>query len=120
MTRALLVVLTTLVAASMFAAGSKLFPFKSVVRRGDAIEATLPADAHWLVESPPAEPRLAKPHEIFRLSAGESLRLVERHSSYRITAHISKESSGLMVENTIDAHSFGGSTKLKTYFIRAR
>jgi len=120
MTRSLLVLLLAAGAGSCLAANAQLFPFQSVVLRGDTIEATLPQNARWLVESPPASPRLSKPSEVFRLRDGQSLRLVERHSTYRCIARVSAQSSGLAIENTFDTHSFGGATTIKTYFIQAR
>jgi hypothetical protein len=113
MTRSLLGLLLAAMVASAPAVNATLLPFQSVILQGDEIVATLPENTRWLVESPPTEPRLSKRREVFRLSDGQSLRLVERHFSYRITARIS-------VEHTFDAHSFGAATTVKKYFIQAR
>ena len=95
-------------------------PFASVVRRGEAIVATLPASGARFVVRDSPEPRVTTPSESFELRDGASLSLVEHHSHYQITCHISPPPAGLQVESTFDAHSFGGATRKKSYFITAQ
>jgi hypothetical protein len=106
--------------ATVAIAQSPPFPFATVTLRDSSIVATLSSNRRWLVKRDSAEPRLTSFGESFELREGTSLSLVERHSSYRVTCHISPPPAGLQVESTFDAHSFGGTTTKKSSFIKAQ
>ena len=106
--------------ASAIVAQPSTFLFASVVLQDPTVVATLPSDRRWLVKIDSAEERLSSAGESFPLRQGTSLSLIEHHSSYQITCHISPPAAGLQVENTFDAHSFGGTTTKKSYFIKAQ
>jgi hypothetical protein len=101
------------------AADLEASPFQSVVARPDAIIAALPAGKRWLVKTGSSALRLSAPGESFKLPAGSSLHLSERHSSYHVTAQL-LPAAGLRIESTFDARSFGGTVTKKSYFIPAR
>ena len=123
MNRLLLAVLFFVIAFSSHpspAADSPGDPFQSVLVRDDTIIATLPAEgARWLIDSGSSSARLSEHGETFTLRAGETLRFVERHSSYSYTAQLTP-TPGLQVTPTVDARSVGGATTDKTFFIPAR
>ena len=121
MTRTLLA-LSLLVSAAiqLRAADSSTSPFATVVRRGDTIVAMLPSIGTRYLVGDASNPRVTSYCESFQLRHGESLFLREKHSSYRVTCHISPPPAGFKVESTLNAQSFGGTTTKKNYFIDAR
>jgi hypothetical protein len=102
------------------AADSRNSPFATVVRRGDTIVATLPTLGMRYVVAEAQRPRITSYGEPFQFRDGTSVLLYEKHSSYRITCHISPPPAGLRVESTFNAQSFGGTTTKKNYFIDAK
>jgi len=92
--------------------------FRSVVAARDTLVATLPQGRRWLVQVGSSEPRLSEPGESFTIHAGTSLRLIERHASYLVTAQATAP-AGLQVEHTSDARSVGGEVTKKSFFIPA-
>jgi hypothetical protein len=100
-------------------AGSDILPFHSVAVRDGAIVATLPAAPRWLVQIGAAELRMSRPDESFTLQAGSSLRLVEHHLSYLVTAQLTP-TPGLKIESHFNASSFGGTNTVRSYFISAK
>jgi hypothetical protein len=100
-------------------ASSDTSPFRSVVVRDGTIVATLPPAPRWIVQVGSAETRPSKPSESFTLQAGSSLRLVEHHLSYQVTAQLTP-TPGLKIESHFDASSFGGTNTNRNYFILAK
>ena len=92
--------------------------FDSVTYRNGGIVATLPASSHWLIQKN-ADSKPSRPGESFTLRDGDSLRLIEHHLSYKVTAQLSPK-PGLKVEFTMDGRSFGGETARINSFLPAR
>jgi hypothetical protein len=115
------IVLASLLAASCASTpeSADSSPFHSVVVRDGAIVATLPATPRWIVQIGSSDSRTSEPSESFTLQDGASLRLVEHHLNYKVTAQIAPK-PGLKVESTMDARSFGGEITKKSYFIPAK
>jgi hypothetical protein len=111
-----------LICSAACAADTQRFPFASVVRHGDTVVATLAGDARWLVffDGTRQNSRVSERGESFTLRDGALFRLIERHSSYDIKCQISPTAAGLEVSSSFDAHSFGGSTEKKKYFIKTQ
>lgn len=101
----------------LFAAEASPNPFASIVVRGNAVVATLPAKGRWLVISSAAE-RTSTPGEVFAIAPGSALTLSERHTTYHFTARLEPE-AGLSVYAVFDARSFGGQVTKSHYFIKA-
>src|SRR4051812_34201165 len=121
MTRTFLTLLLLVAAGvQLCASDSRNSPFAAVVRRGDTIVATMPSIGIRYVVGDAPKPRVTSYGESFQLRDGASLFLYEKHSSYRVTCHISPPPAGLKVESTLDAQSFGGTTTKKNYFIDAQ
>lgn len=93
-------------------------PFASVLWDGSAVLARLPAQMKLQVRQGSAEYRLSTAGETFRLQAGETLALAEKHASYRVTA-VRAPAPGLRVAASIDARSSGGSLQAEQYFVPA-
>ena len=121
MTRTFLT-LFTLVATGvqLYASDSRNSPFATVVRQGDTIVATLPSIGIRYVVGDAPKPRVTSYGESFQLRDGASVFLYEKHSSYRVTCHISPPPAGLKVESAFNAESFDGTTTKKNYFIEAQ
>ena len=117
---ALYFAVVALLSHSSQAADPTTAPFESVLVRHHAIIATLPAKGtHWLINAGSLAKRVSEYGETFKLHAGDSLRLVEKHSSYSFTAQLTP-TPGLQVTSTVDARSFGGTVTKKNSFIPAR
>lgn len=117
-----LLALSLLVASvvQLRAADSGAAPFATVVRYGDTVVATLPSVGIRYVVGDDPTPRVTSYGESFRLRDGASVFLHEKHSSYRITCHISPPPAGLKVESMFNTQSFGGTITKKNYFIDAQ
>lgn len=98
---------------------SDFSPFKSIVVSNDVIVATLPAAPRWFVQVDSAESRQSEPGESFTMQAGSSLRLVDKHSSYDVTAQLAP-TPGLKMESTFNASDFGRENTKTNYFIPAK
>jgi len=114
----LLLLLVSPAVSPLRADDAETFPFRSVVAARDTLVATLPQGRRWLVQVGSSEPRLSEPGESFTIHAGPSLRLIERHASYLVTAQATAP-AGLQVEHTSDARSVGGEVTKKSFFIPA-
>jgi hypothetical protein len=120
---ALSALLLGFIAHSLQGAEPDRAPFQSVVRAGDAIVAKLPATGiRWIVNPGPSgasSGRITEYNEAFRLAAGSTLTLVEKHSRYVFTAQLTP-TAGLHVEQSFDPRSPRGESIKKQYFIRAK
>src|SRR3954452_18276445 len=81
------------------AAENATWPFATVVRRGDALIATLPRIGMRYLISSDRTPRVTAYGESFELRDGASLSLDWRHGSYRVTCHLIPAPAGLQVES---------------------
>jgi hypothetical protein len=105
--------------SSLRAANDVSNPFCSVVRRGDAVVATVAAGHKWVVSEGRSGPiRDVLEGESFYLKDGEWLWFFAEahptHVIFRFRGHLSPEPAGLQVEQRFDGHSSS------SYFIKAQ
>jgi hypothetical protein len=93
-------------------------PFQSIVIGDNAIVATLPEYNGWMTDDEAGQSRKTKPGESFILTAGSTLKIFDRHASYRVTAELSPR-QGLIIESRFDARSFGDKVTTQSYFVAA-
>src|SRR5205814_2427921 len=106
MTRAFLTLFLFVAAAvQLYGSDSRNSPFATVVHHGDIVIATLPSIGIRYVAGNASKPRITSYGESFQLRDGATVFLYEKHSSYRITCHISPPPTGLKVQCTFNAQS---------------